>query len=107
MVASIRAIGKERGHDHPRYKHCLGVYDIAAGARSQDVAQRAGCGNAPLHDGQIAAVAVVNSCALATRNVKDFEACGLELINPFGDAGMDQRNTAESLRPGDPSPAAD
>lgn len=40
-------------------------------------------------DGQIAAIAIVNGCALATRNVKDFEACGLELINPFVLAGMD------------------
>jgi hypothetical protein len=40
-------------------------------------------------DGQIAAIAAVNGCAVATRNVKDFEACGLELINPFagGDIG--------------------
>jgi hypothetical protein len=40
-------------------------------------------------DGQIAAIAAVNGCAVATRNVKDFEACGLELIKPFagGDIG--------------------
>lgn len=36
-------------------------------------------------DGQIAAIARVNHLALATRNVKDFEDCGLELINPFTD----------------------
>lgn len=34
-------------------------------------------------DGQIAAIARANHLALATRNVKDFEDCGLELINPF------------------------
>jgi len=34
-------------------------------------------------DGQIAAIAKAHGGALATRNVKDFEACGLELINPF------------------------
>lgn len=38
-------------------------------------------------DGQIAAVAAVNGCALATRNIKDFEACGIELIDPFAGAG--------------------
>ena len=36
-------------------------------------------------DGQIAAIARANHTALATRNVKDFEDCGLELINPFTD----------------------
>ena len=34
-------------------------------------------------DGQIAAVARGRRCQLATRNVTDFEACGLELINPW------------------------
>lgn len=34
-------------------------------------------------DGQIAAVAKVNDCTLATRNTPDFEHCGIELINPF------------------------
>lgn len=37
-----------------------------------------------LPDGQIAAIARANRCVLATRNIRDFEACGLELINPFG-----------------------
>jgi len=37
-------------------------------------------------DGQIAAIAKANGSALATRNVKDFEACGVELINPFDEA---------------------
>ena len=34
-------------------------------------------------DGQIASVARANHLAVATRNVRDFEECGLELINPF------------------------
>lgn len=34
-------------------------------------------------DGQIAAIASVNHFAVATRNIKDFEECGLELIDPF------------------------
>ena len=34
-------------------------------------------------DGQIAAIARANSCALATRNIRDFEDCGIDLINPF------------------------
>lgn len=34
-------------------------------------------------DGQIAAIARRNHFAVATRNVLDFENCGVELINPF------------------------
>lgn len=37
-------------------------------------------------DGQIASIALQESYALATRNIKDFQACGLELINPFDHA---------------------
>ena len=36
-------------------------------------------------DAQIAATARSNQMALATRNVKDFEGLGLDLINPWGD----------------------
>lgn len=34
-------------------------------------------------DGEIAAIALARSLAVATRNVADFEDCGLELIDPF------------------------
>lgn len=34
-------------------------------------------------DGQIIAIAKANNCAVATRNTRDFEHCGLTLINPF------------------------
>lgn len=34
-------------------------------------------------DGQIAAIARVNRFAVATRNVQDFEECGVEIVNPF------------------------
>lgn len=34
-------------------------------------------------DGQIAAIASVHDAIVATRNVQDFEACGLSLINPW------------------------
>ena len=36
-----------------------------------------------LPDGQIAAIAQTNFLSLATRNITDFEGCGIELINPF------------------------
>ncbi|MFZ1389851.1 MAG: type II toxin-antitoxin system VapC family toxin [Thiolinea sp.] len=35
-------------------------------------------------DGQIAAIARTHRFKLATRNIKDFEECGLVLVNPFG-----------------------
>jgi len=41
-------------------------------------------------DGQIAAIANVHHCTLATRNVKDFQECDLELVNPFIPATCDQ-----------------
>ena len=34
-------------------------------------------------DGQIAAIARANNLAVATRNIRDFSDCGLDLINPF------------------------
>src|SRR5438132_650624 len=34
-------------------------------------------------DGQIAAIATVHNATVATRNVRDFTNCGLQLINPF------------------------
>jgi predicted nucleic acid-binding protein len=34
-------------------------------------------------DGQIAAMARLHGFAIATRNVRDFLACGIEIVNPF------------------------
>lgn len=34
-------------------------------------------------DGQIAAIARLNHLAVATRNVLDFESCGIDVLNPF------------------------
>lgn len=34
-------------------------------------------------DGQIASIASVHRAAIATRNVRDFEECGVKVINPF------------------------
>ena len=38
-------------------------------------------------DAQIAAIARSRGAALATRNVPDFEGCGVEVINPWNAAG--------------------
>jgi toxin FitB len=35
-------------------------------------------------DSQIAGIAFSRGASLATRNVRDFEGCGVELINPWG-----------------------
>jgi predicted nucleic acid-binding protein len=45
-------------------------------------AQRAGRPMA-VPDALIAAIAKVNGCALATRNVKDFASTGLDLVDPW------------------------
>jgi predicted nucleic acid-binding protein len=37
-------------------------------------------------DGQIASIARAKRFAVATRNVEDFEECGVSLINPFEEA---------------------
>lgn len=34
-------------------------------------------------DGQIASIARAHQLAVATRNTRDFEECGVELVNPF------------------------
>lgn len=37
-------------------------------------------------DAQIAAIALTHAATLATRNVRDFEGCGLELVDPWAKA---------------------
>ena len=37
-------------------------------------------------DAQIAAIARSRGATLATRNIKDFEGCGIEVVNPWGRA---------------------
>jgi predicted nucleic acid-binding protein len=34
-------------------------------------------------DGRIASIARARGCAVATRNVRDFVECGLDILNPF------------------------
>lgn len=42
---------------------------------------------APQHDAQIAATALAHDLTVATRNTKDFERCGVDLLNPWLDGG--------------------
>lgn len=63
------------------------AFDEAAGvAYGEIMAERRARGR-PLSviDGQIAAIARVSGAALASRNLDDFDGCGLRLVNPFGD----------------------
>jgi len=56
----------------------------AARAYAEIMGHRKEIGRAmSLPDGQIASIAHAHGFAVATRNIKDFEDCGVELINPF------------------------
>jgi predicted nucleic acid-binding protein len=56
----------------------------AAHAYAEIMGHRKETGRAmSLPDGQIASIALAHGFALATRNIKDFEDCSIELINPF------------------------
>jgi toxin FitB len=60
-------------------------FDSAAGAAYAGIfaaRKRAGRPTAP-HDLMIAAIARANDANMVTRNVDDFEDCGLTLINPW------------------------
>jgi predicted nucleic acid-binding protein len=39
-------------------------------------------------DAQIAAIARSRGAALATRNVPDFEGCGIDVVNPWTEVGL-------------------
>jgi predicted nucleic acid-binding protein len=61
------------------------IFDAAAAIRYAEVAtirRRAGRPIATL-DAQIAATAFVAGAVVATRNVRDFEGCGLSLVDPW------------------------
>jgi predicted nucleic acid-binding protein len=56
----------------------------AAHAYAEIMGYRKETGHAmSLPDGQIAGIAFAHGFAVATRNIKDFEDCGIELISPF------------------------
>lgn len=62
-------------------------FDSAAASAYADIlSQRRAAGRAMSQfDGQIAAIARVRGAAVVTRNVADFEGCGLVLHNPWLD----------------------
>lgn len=66
-------------------KRVLDFTAPAAHAYAEFMGHRKETGRAmSLPDGQIASIALAHGFAAATRNIKDFEDCGIELINPFG-----------------------
>ena len=60
-------------------------FDERAAERYGDVAADAERGGRRLeiHDGQIAAIALVHGMSVATRNVGHFEAAGVAVVNPW------------------------
>jgi toxin FitB len=62
----------------------LGFESDAARAFSKIAVDRRSLGRPVSHaDAQIAAVARVRRATLATRNVEDFEDCGVDVVNPW------------------------
>ena len=66
-----------RGASCPSIRAAAAAYAELFAAR-----RRAGRPTAPL-DLMIAAIARANDASMVTRNVDDFEGCGLALINPW------------------------
>lgn len=73
----------EEGFD----QRILGFDVVAARLYGEVMAHRKALGR-PLSilDGAIASIARANDFTIATRNVDDFEDCGLSLVNPFEEA---------------------
>ena len=64
--------------------HCLN-WDSATGMRwARLLAELRSRGRSmPVKDSMIAAIALVHGLSIATRNVKDFSAAGLKVVDPF------------------------
>lgn len=45
----------------------------------------------PIPDGMIAAITRTHDATLATRNAADFHNCGIDLVNPWSAAGVQDR----------------
>ena len=62
-------------------------FDSAAAKAYAEIAARRRAAGRPIAeaDCQIAAIARAKNAPVATRNVKDFDGCGIRLINPWAD----------------------
>ena len=67
-----------------RHIHCV-LWDVETGLRwAELLASLRSIGKPmPIKDSLIAATALTHGLRLATRNRRDFEACGVELVDPF------------------------
>ena len=63
-------------------------FDSAAAKAYAEIAARRRAAGRPIAeaDCQIAAIARAIDAPVATRNVKDFDGCGIDVINPWNDA---------------------
>jgi toxin FitB len=62
----------------------FGFESDAARSFSRIAGQRLALGRPISHaDAQIAAIAIVRGAKLATRNIEDFEECGLDVVDPW------------------------
>jgi hypothetical protein len=61
------------------------AFDYAAAERYGEIAAQRRAAGRPIStlDAQIAAIARSRALVLATRDTRDFDACGVELVNPF------------------------
>ena len=91
---SIMADGKRKQHMSSQFEAYVDrvfegrVLDFTSEAASRyadimSYRRRAGLPMS-MADGQIAAIASTHHFSVATRNTKDFEDCGLALVDPFG-----------------------
>lgn len=62
------------------------TFDLRAAWAYGDILSTARKAGRPMSvpDAAIAAIARSNDCALATRNIKDFQTTGVELVSPWG-----------------------
>jgi predicted nucleic acid-binding protein len=65
-------------------------FDSAAAVAFAEIAANRRQAGRPIAqaDAQIAAIARSRGAALATRNVPDFEGCGIDVVNPWTEAGL-------------------
>lgn len=92
----ILPIGKRRANLHTQIQALLAdtfsgrilAFDEVAAPLFAGIAAAGRKRGRPLDnfDGQIAAIALAHHAAVATRDINDFERCGLKLINPWNPA---------------------
>lgn len=66
-------------------------FDSAAARKYAEISASRKRGGLPEKgfEAQIAAIAAIHGASLATRNIRDFTGCGVELVNPWGEASVE------------------